>query len=127
MPNFQETTIIGHVGRVPELREVGSSQVASFSVAVTDKWTDKQSGELVEKTNWYDVSAWGKQADVIMKYVKKGDAIFCKGSVEARAYLGNDGTARASLSLKLFSFQFLGGKSGNGNAGGNPPQDDIPF
>lgn len=133
MPSFQETTIIGHVGKNPELREVGSSQVANFSVAVTDKYTDKNTGELVEKTNWYDVSAWGKQADIIKQYVNKGDAIFCKGNVEARAYMGNDGTPRASLSLKLFSFQLLGSRGNNSQAdneqyeGMGTDTEDIPF
>lgn len=132
MPNFQRTTIIGHVGGDPERRQVGDSQVANFSVAVTDKWTDKSTGELRESVTWYRCNVWGKAVDTIMKYVLKGNAIMCEGNVSARAYLTDSGEARASLELKVYSFTFLGsGNSTNGQASNNGNQsqdiDDIPF
>ena len=127
MPNYEKAQIIGHVGRSPELREVGNSQVASFSLAVSNKWTDKSTGEQRENTNWYTCSVWGKQADVIMRYVNKGDALFCEGTPTARAYIGKDGEARASLELKVFNFQFLGGR-GDSNGQAEPDDmDSIPF
>jgi single-strand DNA-binding protein len=129
MPNYQKCQVMGHIGRNPELREVGNTQVASFSLAVTDKWTDKNTGVKMERSNWYNCAVWGKQADVIMRYVSKGDAIFCEGTVEARAYMGQDGEPRASLDLKVFSFQFLGGNSGQSQTDDNASRDldDVPF
>jgi single-strand DNA-binding protein len=136
MPNYQKTIAMGRVGRDPELRQVGESQVASFSIACTEKWTDRQTGELRESVTWYSCSVWGKLANTIMQYVTKGDALFCEGQVSARAYLSNDGEPKASLELKVFNFQFLGGNRGDSTSNDDSQYDeargkiideDIPF
>lgn len=135
MAGFQQTIIIGNVGRDPELRYTqGGTAVCSFSVAVTESWTDRDSNEKREKTNWYKVSAWRNLAEVCNQYVHKGMQIMVSGNVEASAYIGNDGTAKASLDLTARDVQFLGGRGGNGgneeaershDPATNP--EDIPF
>ena len=140
--NYHYSFVVGSVGRDPEKRQAGSSQVASFSVAVTESWNDRQSGQKREKTTWYSCSAWGPLADIVERYVKKGDNIMLTGRVSARAYTGNDGQPRASLDLRVDDMQLLGNRrdsqSGGGSSGGGggnyddfapPPNDenDIPF
>ena len=137
MAGWEQTVIVGNVGREPEKRDLPSgTNLVSFSVAVTSRWNDRQSGEKREKTNWYSVSVFGKLADIALQYVKKGTQIMVVGTVSTRAYMGQDGEPRASLDLRADTFQLLGGTGGGGgNNAGNyddyaaPPQelDDIPF
>lgn len=132
---YQHTVIQGNVGKDPAQREAGNSTVASFSVAVTEKWTDKNTGEKREDTTWYKVSGWGKVAGLIMQYVKKGNSVLCDGQVKASAYMGQDGTPQASLDLRLKTIQFLDKRSDSQQSSDNsdyqsPPKQDldsIPF
>jgi len=144
MAGFEQTIIIGNVGRDPEKRFTsGGAELCSFSVAVTTKWTDRQTQERREKVNWYRVTCWGRSAEIASQYVHKGTQIMVEGTATADAYMGQDGTPRASLNLKANTFQLLGGRGGSGggsssssyNSGGGyddappPPSsvDDIPF
>lgn len=139
MAGFQQTIIIGNVGRDPELRYTQSgAAVCSFSVAVTERWTDRQTNEKREKVNWYKVSAWRGLAETVNQYVHKGMQIMVVGNVEARGYLNNNGEPAASLELTARDIQFLGSRGEGGNSGGQrdneddfspPPRDmnDIPF
>lgn len=144
MAGYQQTMIIGNVGRDPELRYTQSGvAVCSFSVAVTERWTDRQSNEKREKTNWYKVSAWRQLGEISNQYVHKGMQIMVVGNVEARGYTNNNGEPAASLELTARDIQFLGGRGeGGSGSGGNqggqgkdfddfapPPRDmnDIPF
>lgn len=106
--NFEQTIIIGNVDKDCELKYTPSGvAVASFSVAVTDKWTDSQTNEKRERTNWYKVSAWRGLAEVCGKYVKKGMSVMVSGTVTASAYMGDDGKPKASLELTARDVQFL--------------------
>jgi len=152
MAGFEQTIIIGNVGRDPEMKYLQSgSAVCDFSIAVTTSWTDRQSNEKREKTNWYRVTCWGRLAEVANQYVRKGRQLMVEGTVTANAYMGQDGQPRASLDLRASTFQLLGnrndnagggdfGGGGNNNYSGsgnnnydNPPPsqpnniDDIPF
>ncbi|GAB5492454.1 MAG: hypothetical protein Phog2KO_26690 [Phototrophicaceae bacterium] len=138
---FEQTIVVGNVGRDAELRYTQSgTAVSDFSVAVTSKWRDNSTNEQREKTSWYRVTAWRGLAEVVGKYVKKGMSVMVVGTVEANAYMGQDGEPRASLDITARDIQFLN-RAGD-NAGGNydndnnysnnsnnNPQDldDIPF
>lgn len=137
MAGYQQTIIIGNVGRDPEFKFTSSGvAVCSFSVAVTERWTDRATNERKEKTNWYRVSAWRGLAETCNQYVRKGMQIMVVGSVEARGYTNNAGEAAASLELTARDIQFLGSRGGEGGEYGGfeddfaaPPRDvnDIPF
>ena len=133
MAAFQQTIIIGNVGSDPEMRYTQSSvAVCSFSVAVTERWNDRTTGERHEKTNWYRVSCWRGLAETANQYVRKGMQIMIAGNVEASAYLAQDGQPRASLELTARDMQFLGSRGDNtGNDGEQTPTaretKDIPF
>lgn len=144
MAGYEQTIIVGNVGRDPETRYTQSgASVTSFSVAVSRRWKDKTSGETKENTNWYNVSCWGAIGDTVVKFVKKGTQIMVTGTVSARAYTGTDGQMRSSLDLRADNFQLLGGRGENtgqyaNESGGDynatyegssnaSSVDDIPF
>ncbi len=108
--SYATTIIVGHLGRDPEQRYLpDGTPVTGFSVAVSRNWTDRE-GERQEKTTWYSVSVFGKQAEPCSRYLAKGRQVLVEGEVEARAYLSRDGEARASLDLRARTVRFLGGR-----------------
>lgn len=127
---FEQTIIIGNVGRDADTRFTSSGvQVTDFSVAVTTRYNSGD--EQREKTKWYRVTAWRGLAETCAKYVKKGMSVMVSGTVQASAYMGQDGKPRASLDLTAREVQFLS-RANDGNGGdayAPPPQDDeaIPF
>mgnify|MGYP001455876848 CR=1 FL=1 len=140
MAGWHQTIIIGNVGREPDMRYTPTNiPVCSFTVAVTERWNDRQSNEKREKTTWYRVTCWRGLAETANQYVKKGMPIMVVGTVEARGYKNNAGEAAASLELTATTFQFLGGGNMGGGGGGEhsgdnyddfaPPTNmgDIPF
>lgn len=137
MAGYQYTIIIGNVGRDPELRYTQSGiAVCDFSVAVSRRWNDRTSGQQREETTWFKVSCWRQLAETANQYVHKGMQIMVTGRVDADAYIGQDGQARASLNLTALDMQFLSRKGerqdvpgGGDDEGGNYPDEpeDLPF
>ncbi|OBX58565.1 hypothetical protein A9Z61_04380 [Moraxella osloensis] len=97
--------IEGRIGKDIEIKQVGQSVVAKISVATSEKWTDKNTGQKQERTTWHNVEAWGKQAEIISQYFKKGDGIGLQGSIQTDEYEKN-GEKRYSTKIKLTSFWF---------------------
>ncbi len=102
---LNKVQIIGRLGQDPELREVGSSQVANFSVATTNKYKDRN-GDTQETTEWHRVSFWGRQAEVCADYMRKGQLVYIEGSLKTRKY-EKDGETRSITSISGANFQFL--------------------
>ncbi len=142
---YQKIVIIGHVGRDPEMRYTPSGvPVTSFTVATNRRWTN-QNGEAQEKTTWFRVTCWRKQAEIAAQYLQKGKLVLVEGEVEAQAYTDREGSARASLEITANTFKMLGTKGDTlegvpaaggravapGNGGeeytGGGSEDDIPF
>ncbi len=137
MAGYQYTVIIGNVGREPELRYTQSGvAVCDFSVAVSRRWTDRQSGQQREETTWFRVSAWRGLAETVSQYVHKGMQIMVAGRVDASAFIGQDGEPRASLELTALDIQFLGrpgeradvpDDSGDYDSDYSESAEDLPF
>jgi single-strand DNA-binding protein len=130
MAGYQYTIIIGNVGRDPEMRYTQSGvAVADFSVAVSRRWTDRNSNEQREKTTWFRVSAWRGLAETVNQYVHKGMQVMVTGEVDASAYAGQDGTPRATLEITARDIQFLGRRGEGGDEGASFPSEpeDLPF
>ena len=86
--------LIGHVGQEPEIKTFdGGKKVANITIATNDSYTNDK-GEKVEQTEWHRVSAWGKLADIIEKYVEKGKEIAIEGKLTHRSYDDKDGVKR---------------------------------
>lgn len=115
---YQKITIVGNLGRDPEMRYTPSGQaVTSFSVAVSESYTNA-SGEKVKSTIWFRVSAWGGQAEACNQYLHKGSKVLVDGNMTAdkatgnpRVYEKNDGTSAASFEIRASAVRFLDSKS----------------
>ena len=125
---LNQVNIIGNVGQDPELREVGGNSVVNFSVATTERYKDK-SGEQQENTQWHRVSFWGKPAEIIAQYVRKGSKLYVGGSLEYRKY-DKDGVEMTATNIKGRDFKFLDSKGGDSAPAAKPAadfDDDLPF
>ena len=101
--------LIGHLGKDPECKVLESGQmVANFTIATTEKFKDKN-GQVQESTEWHNCQAWGKQAEVIEKYLKKGAKIFVEGKIKTRSY-DKDGEKRYVTEINVKEFSFLDSK-----------------
>jgi len=130
-------TIIGHLGRDPEMRYTPEGQqVTTFSVASSRKYKTA-AGEQREETEWFNVSAWGKLAEICNQYLTKGKQVYVEGRLRTRTYETQAGETRFSLDVSCSEIQFLGGGQGQGEpaaeqdrepvGAGQEDVDDLPF
>lgn len=128
MPNLNKVMLMGNLTRDPELRYLPSNTpVVNFGVATNRRWTDRQSNEKREETTFVDVSAFGRTAEVINQYFKKGRPIFVEGRLRFEQWQDQSGNNRNRLTVVCEQFEFVGGRGddddgggGNyGNSGGN--------
>lgn len=119
---------IGHLGRDPEVRYLESGvAVASFSVASTEKWKDKTSGEKMEATEWLRVSAFDRLAEVCGEYLAKGSLVYVEGQLKTRGYTDKDGNERTVTECRLQSMKMLGGRpQQEGGQAAAPAQQQRP-
>lgn len=117
--SWHQTIVVGNLGGDPELRYMQSgTAVCNFSVAATERWRDRQTGEQQERTTWYRVAVWGAQAENCNTYLAKGRRVLVTGTVSARGYINNNGEAAASLDLRARDVRFLSGRDEGGDQGG---------
>ena len=118
MASVNKVIIIGNLGRDPEIRYMPSGDaVANITVATTDKWKDKQSGETREATEWHRISFFGRQAEVVGQYLKKGSQVYVEGSLRTRKWTDQSGQEKYSTEIRADSMQMLGGRQGGGGGG----------
>lgn len=98
MPSLNQVTLVGHCGKDAEVKTVGSSTLASFSLATRERWKDRN-GEPQEHTEWHNVSVWGKTAEAIGKYLIRGKLVLVQGRIESREY-EKDGEKRRAYGIK---------------------------
>ncbi|MDE0885801.1 MAG: single-stranded DNA-binding protein [Myxococcota bacterium] len=144
MAGINKVILIGNLGRDPELRYTQSGQpVATFSLATSENWTDKTSGEKVEKTEWHRVVVWGRTAELCSQYLAKGRTAYIEGRLQTRDWEDKEGQKRSTTEINAQTVQFLGGprsqsageapaaETGDSRStGGGPPAaagDDVPF
>lgn len=117
MASLNKVTLIGNLGRDPELRYTQSQQpFAKFSLATTEAFTT-QSGEKREKTMWHNLVVWGKQAEIAQKYLHKGKQIYVEGSIEYREFDDPNGQKKFFTDIKVQRFLMLG-RAGDSQGGG---------
>jgi single-strand DNA-binding protein len=124
MASLNKVMIIGNLGRDPEVSYTPSGMaVARFSVATTDFWTDKATGERKEKTEWHRIVTFAKLAETCGRYLTKGRTIYVEGKLQTTSY-EKDGITRYSTAIIASTIQFLGakGESGQGQGGYNQNQ-----
>lgn len=108
MASYNRITLVGNVGRDPELKTVGNNKVVDFSLAVNEP----ARGQTPEKTEWYRISFWDRKAETIAQYVRKGTQILVEGRLSVRTYLDNSQRERYSLEVSGQDFVLLGSRQG---------------
>lgn len=122
---LNQAQIIGHLGKDPEVRYLpGGEAVANFSIATTEKWKDKNSGEQREETEWHRISVFGRLAEIVGEYLKKGSLVFIQGKIKTRKYTDKDGAERYATEIRAETMKMLGGR--DSNQGGAPAQRQAP-
>lgn len=97
--------IIGNVGKQPELRTMqDGKKVANFSIATSETWKDKSSGEKKEKTEWHRIVVFGNLAEIVEKYVHKGSKVYVSGSIQTRKWTDKDGAEKYTTEIVLQGF-----------------------
>ncbi len=132
MSSVNKVVLLGRLGKDPVVKTVGSGiKVANFSLATSEKWTDKATGEKKETTEWHNCQAWRGLADVIEKYVKKGDLIYVEGKLATRKW-EKDGVTHYSTEVIVDQMVMCGGKKDGGGVPASKPdpawdESEAPF
>lgn len=117
MASLNKATLIGNLGRDPELRYMPSGDaVATIAVATTEKWKDKQSGEQKEATEWHRVVFFGKLAEIAGQYLKKGAQVYVEGKIKTKKYTDKDGIEKYSTEITGEVMKMLGSRQDAGAA-----------
>jgi single-strand DNA-binding protein len=125
MSDLNKVMLIGRFGGDPEIKPLPSGErVANFSLATGDKWRDKTTGDMKERTEWHRIVAYGKVVDVIEKYTRKGSQVFIEGQLRTRKWQDKQGSERYTTEIVMQNIQLLG-KPGDGGRE-NPPPGDPP-
>lgn len=126
MSSLNKVMLIGNAGRDPESRTfTNGDKVANLSIATTEKWKDKTTGEAKEATEWHRLVFNGKLADIVVQYVKKGTQIYVEGSIKTRKYTDKDGVEKFATEVRVDQMKMLGGRP-EGAQGGAPAQSRAP-
>lgn len=141
MPSINRVTLAGHLGKDPESKSFANGgSVCNFSIATSESWTDKSTGEKKERTDWHNIVCNGKTGEIAQKYLAKGAAVLIEGSIRQRSY-EKDGQTRYVTEIMCDRLHFLGKgdknttptKTPDGQVahvpigGGGFVDDNIPF
>jgi single-strand DNA-binding protein len=154
MASVNKVIIVGNLGADPEQKYTQNNvPVTNFRVATTDRWRDRESGELKERTEWHRIVAWSRLGEICAQYLRKGKQVYIEGRLQTRSWEDQDGNKRFSTEIVAQTMQMLGrpgdeaefagareaaGAAGAAGAGKDfeaPPapepgaddEDDLPF
>ena len=137
--------LVGNLGQKPEMRYTATqSAVANISIATTESWKDKESGEMRDKTEWHKVVYFGKLAEIVEKYLDKGSSVYIEGKLQTRKWQDKSGADRWTTEIVGNELTMLGSRASNSNnapmesnesespfpqddSGPGLTDDDIPF
>ena len=120
MASVNKVILVGNLGADPEVRYLPSGDaVANIRLATTDRYKDKTSGEMKEATEWHRVSFFGRLAEIVNEYLKKGSSVYIEGRIRTRKWQAQDGTDRYSTEIVAEQMQMLGGRGGAMGGGGD--------
>ena len=139
---INKAIVVGNLGRDPEIRYTPSGQaVANFSVATTNRWKDKNSGEMQEHTEWHRIVAWGRLAEICGEYLARGRQVYIEGRLQTRSW-EKDGVTRYTTEIVATEMKMLGSREAGDTFRPSGPEqapeysgpplpgdadDDIPF
>ena len=118
MASVNKVILVGNLGADPEIRYLPSGDaIANIRLATTDRYKDKASGEFKEATEWHRVAFFGRLAEIVGEYLKKGSSVYIEGRLRTRKWQGQDGQDRYSTEIVAEQMQMLGGRGGSGGGG----------
>ena len=133
MRGINKVILIGNLGKDPETKQLSNQAVTNFSVATSESWKDKQSGESKEKTEWHNIVCFGRLAEIAGEYLRKGSKVYIEGKLQTDKY-EKDGQTHYSTKINARELQMLDGKPAQSGAqraqtGASMEVDDdsIPF
>ncbi len=127
MASINKVILIGRLGRDPEVRYTPSGDaVANFSIATSENWKDKNTGEKREKTEWHKLVAFRRLAEIVAEYLSKGSLIYIEGKLQTREWDDKEGIKRYTTEIVVNQMQMLGGKNDSGSDNYSRPADQKP-
>lgn len=124
--SVNKVILIGHLGKDPEVRTFpDGGTVANCSLATTDRWKDKSTGDVREHTEWHRLVFNDRLAEIAGQYLKKGSLIYVDGTLRTRKWKDQEGVERAIMEVRVSNMKMLGGKDG-GKDGGNRAAEPLP-
>ena len=139
MAGVNKVIIVGRLGKDPEVRYTPSGvAVANFSVATSEEWKDRDTGEKQERTEWHRIVAWRRLGEICGEYLHKGKEVYIEGRLQTKSWEDRDGNTRYTTEIVAQNMQMLGsaGKQGRAESPDESfpseepvsiPDDDIPF
>ncbi|MBL7176642.1 MAG: single-stranded DNA-binding protein [Desulfobacteraceae bacterium] len=139
MAGVNKVILVGRLGRDPEVRYTPSGvAVANFSMATSEEWKDKDTGEKKERTEWHRIVAWRRLGEICGEYLHKGSQIYIEGKLQTRDWEDRDGNKRYTTEIVAQNMQMLDSLAKEGRASSEEerypveepvsiPEDDIPF
>lgn len=124
--------LIGNLGREPEMSYTpGGKAITKFSLAVSRRMKDRDTGERREETQWFNIVAWDQLAETMNSYLHKGSKVYIEGRITSRKYTDKDGVERTAWEVTATEMEMLtprdGGQSGGGMSSGEVGPDEVPF
>jgi single-strand DNA-binding protein len=120
MASVNKVIIVGNLGRDPEIRYLPSGDaIANIAVATSYKSKDRQTGEQKELTEWHRISFFGRLAEIVGQYLKKGSSVYVEGRLQTRKYTDKDGIERYATDIIAENMQMLGGRGGSDDGAGD--------
>ena len=129
---INKVILIGNLGKDPEMRYMpDGSAIASFSIATSESWKDKQTGENKERVEWHNITCFKRLAEIVGEYLKKGSQVYIEGRLQTEKWQDKNGQDRYTTKIIANDMQMLGGR-GQNSADSTPPatpgiEDDQPF
>lgn len=127
MAGINKVIIVGNLGNDPEMRTMPNGEaVANISVATSESWTDKNTGERREVTEWHRIVFYRRQAEVAGEYLRKGSQVYVEGRLKTRKWQDQNGQDRYTTEIQGDVLQMLGGRNAGGQGGDYSPQQSAP-
>lgn len=127
---INKVILVGNLGNDPDIRyTAGGAAVANISLATTDSWKDKETGEQQDRTEWHRIVFFGRLAEIVGEYLKKGSQVYVEGRLQTRKWQDKSGNDRYTTEIVANEMQMLGGRGGGGGMQSNdsaPPMSENP-
>ena len=125
--SLNKVILIGNLGRDPEVRYMPNGEaVCNFSIATSETWNDRQTGQRQERTEWHNITLYRRMAEVAGQYLKKGSLVYIEGRIQSRKYTGKDGIERTAYEIIGNEMKMLGGKAEGSSESANTAEPPAP-